>query len=81
MKNLKDFKKFAIDNKTKSVISGGYIPLPGDGDGGDNGDNGGGYTPPNYCCGGNPNSICGPNIHYVKVYCRTNGLPDPIRVN
>ena len=83
MKNLKDFKKFAIDNKTKSVISGGYIaPDPCDDCGNGSGGGGGGtYTPPKYCCGGNPSSICGSNIHYAKVYCRTNGLPEPIRVN
>lgn len=80
MKNLKDFKKFAISNKDKSTISGGLIPLPGEGgEGGNN--NGGSYTPPMYCCGGDPSSICGAQIHYVKVYCRTSNLPDPVRIN
>lgn len=79
MKSLKKFKKFAINNKVSSTVSGGNIPLPGGGGG--QGGGGGTSSSWTYCCGGDTSSICGTQLHFVKVYCRTNGLPEAVRVN
>ncbi|WP_291722260.1 hypothetical protein [Bernardetia sp.] len=82
MKTLKNFKKFAINNKQASIISGGSIPLDGGGNdgGGSGGGSGSNGTTALYCCGGEPGGVCDTALNVAITLCRINGLQPPTRV-
>ncbi len=62
MKNLKNFKKFAISQKTASIVSGGK-DTPNE----VNGAWGGSGT--RYCCMDCQSLICGTNAKSVHIQC------------